>query len=340
GIPLLYYGDEIALPGGNDAPISEREAPAGNGEDPATPVDPPRAMAGGGDSETKKAPPTGEQPAAPEETPESRPSEAVVQSDNRTRPSPKKAHDDPLEPSSPEESEPPQLVRASPPEAAAPDAAPVVERPIPELDIDYSPGSVRKNVHVFRFAAARDAIRSRAFDEVLEREGLSFSAVGAASERGSPLTAASRPVPEIDVIVARGYPVHVHRILGVLRERTDEFRPIAVYPLPRARVLDWVIAIAEDLPPIPETQPPGATPELNLNSLSSGSSALSDYMQLSSDPTIEAFAWRAPPADAKLVDRFFPIPEEPSPLRDDRKRHDQVNPDLKVEMMFILVPRQ
>jgi negative regulator of sigma E activity len=325
----------IAFPRGGDPPVTERNGPNGNGEENVAPIDPPSAIANGADEDDDPANKqrSTEPPGDLHETPERDAPQAVAQSDDSDS---LPRRDDDL---SREKREPPQIARVNPPVEPRVDTPGEMAAAPPELVIDYGV-DVEKTLFVFRLAVAPEALRSRVLDNILESEGLSLGAADAVPERPDPPRddAAARKAPQLDVVMARAFPRDVDRVLLKLREREDEFRPIAVYPSSRIRFYEWVVAVAMNLPSQGARNPADLLDPAN-GRASTGSSALTDYLTLWSDPQVKAFAWRAPTADAKLVDRFFPVPDRPAPP-DEPKGYEEVNPNLEFDLIFILVPQE
>jgi hypothetical protein len=318
--------------------VTERNGPNGNGEENGAPIDPPAAVANGADEDDDPANKqrSTEPPGDLHETPER---DAKPWRSPAIPTSPPRQATTAARKSPPEKREPPQIARVNPPVEPRVDTPGEMAAAPPELVIDYGV-DVEKTLFVFRLAVAPEALRSRVLDNILESEGLSLGAADAVPERPDPPRddAAARKAPQLDVVMARAYPRDVDRVLLKLREREDEFRPIAVYPSSRIRFYEWVVAVAMNLPSQGARNPADLLDPAN-GRTSTGSSALTDYLTLWSDPQVKAFAWRAPTADAKLVDRFFPVPDRPAPP-DEPKGYEEVNPNLEFDLIFILVPQR
>ncbi len=208
-----------------------------------------------------------------------------------------------------------------------------------DLVIDYGD----RNLHVIRLAVRRQVLRTGAFDHLLEKEGVSFLGAGAvaANAASTPADEAAPPAAaadlDVNLVLVKGVPGQIEGLLSAVRKNPGDYKTLAVYTAPTDRILDWMLAVVENLPSAPKT------PQPNLSNQSvpdvGGDAARNpwdEYLQMQSSGKIQnAYAWRAPPLSPQLLDRFFPPPQATTAHRS-RLNANQVSPDLPVQVMFAL----
>jgi hypothetical protein len=194
--------------------------------------------------------------------------------------------------------------------SAAVAAAPV------DLVLNYGK---KKEHHVIRLAVSGEALRRGVFDEILEKEGLSFRVAG---DRPRDEADAAQPPPELDIVLVGAVPAQIEGVFGALRKRPEDFRPVAVYTAPSDPfLLDWIPIIIDSFSRTPSKEPPPAARN----------------GERPSRPT-QMFAWRAPPATPAAIDDLFPPPskEEQAAAGAQRLGPADVNPDQNYLVIFLL----
>jgi hypothetical protein len=225
----------------------------------------------------------------------------------------------------PENDPSPQIARATPAEIPAPSP----EVPLADFAVNYN----SPELHVIRMAVAPEAMRSRALDEILEKEGISFRVAGARPEaNGRDGEASDRPVPEIDLLLIRGAPAQLDGVFDALKKRPSDFRPTAVYTAPQDRLLDFIVAVAWSFPSAPLD--PAPAPSDPATNFLENADPLSGVFELGGQVQ-KVFAWRAPPLPLEALDKVFPVPAqaESRPGRDEAPKN---RPEQTAQIMFIL----
>jgi hypothetical protein len=220
----------------------------------------------------------------------------------------------------------PQIARNTPPEKSPSLPPEAIEAPLANFAVNYAAG----DLNVVRVMVSPQAMRSRALDEILEKEGISFSVAGVRSEANRK-QGADASIPEIDLLLVHAVPAQLDGVFGALNKRPSDFRPLSIYTAPADRILDWIMTMAfpaapsdPDLTPKnPSTPPlPRVTPD-----------PLSSIFDLSSEAQ-KVFAWRGPPVGLELLDELFPIPEKIQAAA--AANGEDLKADQTVQVMFIL----
>lgn len=206
-------------------------------------------------------------------------------------------------------------------------AAPIASADRVVLEIDYDSNLNKRNLHVIRLHVSPQVMREKMLDDILERKAVTFAVAkwvrGGRRLNGDRVRGA---LPEIDFVLAHGFPPDMEAVLDEVRRRPEHFRPWAVYPVSQGKLLDWLPLLLEI--PSPERG------EVDL----AGPDALAQINAILEDPRINRYAWRSP-AEKKLLDSVFPIPAKASP-NPDRKPYAAADPNLEMDVIFLLYLRE
>lgn len=207
-----------------------------------------------------------------------------------------------------------------------------------DLVIDYGD----RNLHVIRLAVREQVLRTGAFDQLLEKEGVSFLGGGAISANATTAPADEGTSPakaaglDVNLVLVKGVPGQIEGLLNAVRSNPGDYKTLAVYTAPTDRILDWMLAVVENLPSAPKTPLPNPSVQPPLDVGGAPRNPWDEYLQMQSSGKVQdAYAWRAPPLSPQLLDRFFPPPQVTTAQRS-RLNANQVSPDLSVQVMFAL----
>ncbi len=220
--------------------------------------------------------------------------------------------------------EQPQQMAARSMASARPRERSATRLPTADLALEYG----RPDLHVIRIAVSEEALRNSWLDQALEEAGITF---GAAGGRPQPARRPDERLPAVDVVLVGAAPSQLEEVFASLRKHPEDFRPTHVYTASFERMLDWVLAIADNIlntPPDPQSPKvtPPATPLVDAGASWDG------FLQMAMSSEQRIYAFRAP-LDRAAIDKLFPIPQEPIAAR---PRQKPVNDD-PVQAIFILM---
>lgn len=329
GVPT--YRAINALVNGVNTPVADRDRQSDDlnehvlPEEIVAPLDPAPALA---DSEPipdrMEQSPTAPPPSSNGEGPESptniarNTSEAPTESGTDTpRVVPRPIHESPT----------PQIARNSG-VPVQPGAARAVRTPKADLVLDYG----QPHLHVVRIAVSDEALRNSLLDQALEQAGITFGAAGGRPEQPK---LPDEQLPALDTVLVGAAPSQLEQVFATLQKRPEDFHPTHVYPASFERMLDWVLAISDDIINTPPNPKPPGNKAPAADQLANGNQSWDGFLRIAMNTEQRVYAFRAP-LDQASIDELFPLPKEPIAPRALRK---PVNDD-PVQAVFILIRKK